>query len=62
MVGGEKLTVLIYKTEITESQNGHRLVLPANVRALVDDARAFELSVVEEGGKRRLILEPKKEG
>jgi len=54
--------VLIYKTEITESQNGHRLVLPANVRALVDDARAFELSVVEEGGKRRLILEPKKEG
>ena len=56
------MTTLIYKSElpIEESRNGHRLVLPANVRALVDDATRFTVEVVEENGKRKIVLDPKK--
>ena len=57
----ERVSTLIYKAKqpIEESQNGHRLVLPANVRALVDDAKAFTVQVIEEGGKRKIVLEPR---
>jgi hypothetical protein len=51
----------IYKTEIAESRKGNRLVLPANVRELMGNPKAYTVRVVEENGHgRKIVLEPKK--
>ncbi len=48
----------LYVDTIEESAKGHRLVLPLKVRKMLGKPKKFRLRVIDEGGKRKILLEP----